>query len=226
MDARNARNAPLLAAVPHYRQTLDFTCGPSSLMMAMKALDPAIEMSRALEMKLWKEATTIFGGHGHGGCSALGLALAAHRRGFEAEIHVSHRDVLFANRTREADRRDVVRLLHEGDLEEAARLGIPVTYRAIGLDKVETKFRVGFLPIVLVSTHYVHGDRVPHWIVVTGFDDGAVFINDPWVAVDKGKTARDMSNLRIPRSDYGRMARYGRAKDRATVLVRRRGAAT
>ena len=82
MDARNARNAPLLAAVPHYRQTLDFTCGPSSLMMAMKALDPAVEMSRALEMKLWKEATTIFMGRGHGGKGALGLPLSSHRRGF------------------------------------------------------------------------------------------------------------------------------------------------
>lgn len=30
-------------AVPHYRQTTDFSCGSSSLPMAMKALDPGID---------------------------------------------------------------------------------------------------------------------------------------------------------------------------------------
>src|SRR3569623_1299183 len=33
---------PAMARVPFYEQTLDFTCGPSAVMMAMKALDPAI----------------------------------------------------------------------------------------------------------------------------------------------------------------------------------------
>ncbi|MEX2008966.1 MAG: peptidase C39 family protein [Dongiaceae bacterium] len=226
MDARNEGNAPLLAAIPHYRQTLDFTCGPSSLMMAMRALDPAVELSRALEMQLWKEATTIFMGRGHGGSSALGLALAAHRRGFDAEVHVNHDGVLLADRARDEAKREVMRLVQAADLEEAASRGIPVAYRALGVPELEAKFRAGFLPLVLVSTHYVHGDHVPHWVVVAGFDDGAVYINDPWVAVDKGKTAADMSNLRIPRRDFERMARYGKAKERAAVLIRRRGAAT
>ena len=38
-----------LQSIPYYRQSLDFTCGPAALMMAMHALEPAIEPSRKLE---------------------------------------------------------------------------------------------------------------------------------------------------------------------------------
>lgn len=66
-----------LAKVPYYRQTLDFTCGPAALMMAMKALCPGLSLDRSLELRLWREATTIFMTSGHGGCGPYGLALAA-----------------------------------------------------------------------------------------------------------------------------------------------------
>src|SRR5262245_16023483 len=92
--------------VPHYAQTTDFTCGPSSLIMSMAALDPRVKRSRALELQLWREANTIFMGAsgGHGGCGALGLALAAHRRGFKAEVHVNHKGVLLGDRAKSKDR--------------------------------------------------------------------------------------------------------------------------
>jgi len=210
-----------LATVPHYRQTLDFTCGPSSLVMAMHAFDPASPLDRTLELKLWKEATSIYTGPSPrpGGCGALGLALAARRRGFPAEVHVNHRDVLLARRARSGERREVMRLLHEADLREACSIGIPIHYQALDLDAIEAKFGAGLLPIVLVSTHYIHGDHVPHWIVVTGFDAAHVYVNDPWVSVTKGKTAADMTNLPIPRPDFDRMATYGRAREKAVVLI-------
>ena len=68
--------------VPHYRQTLEFTCGPAALMMAMKALDKRLRLDRRLELRLWRELTMIFMTSGHGGCGPHGLALAAWRRGF------------------------------------------------------------------------------------------------------------------------------------------------
>ena len=49
-----------LLPIPYYRQSLDFTCGPAALMMAMHTLDPRIVPSRKLELRLWREATTIF----------------------------------------------------------------------------------------------------------------------------------------------------------------------
>ncbi|HEX9448016.1 MAG TPA: peptidase C39 family protein [Dongiaceae bacterium] len=67
--------------IGYYNQSTGFTCGPSSLMMALNDLDPKIKIARPLELQLWHEATTTFMGNGHGGCGALGLALAAKRRG-------------------------------------------------------------------------------------------------------------------------------------------------
>jgi ribosomal protein S18 acetylase RimI-like enzyme len=58
---------PELQRVPYYEQTLDFTCGPSTLMMAMQSLDPSIALDRTLELRIWREATTVFMTSGHGG---------------------------------------------------------------------------------------------------------------------------------------------------------------
>ena len=46
--------APDPEHAPFYRQTLDFTCGPACLMMAMKAQDPALKADRAMEIQLWR----------------------------------------------------------------------------------------------------------------------------------------------------------------------------
>ncbi|WP_440588197.1 peptidase C39 family protein [Bradyrhizobium genomosp. III] len=62
--------------VPLYRQKRKFTCGPSSLMMVMSALDERYQPNETAELEIWREATTI-----HGGCGPVGLALALKRRG-------------------------------------------------------------------------------------------------------------------------------------------------
>ena len=77
------------------------------------------------------------------------------------------------------------------------------------------------MPVVLCSTRLIHGDNVPHWIVVTGFKGEHVHINDPWVALDRGKTAHDMTDIPLTRRDFDRMTCYGGERERAVVLVRR-----
>jgi hypothetical protein len=222
-EARRSLSRELQRVVPHYRQTTDFTCGPSSCLMAMKALDGRKPMGRSEELAIWREATTIFMGPagGHGGCGALGLALALHRRGFRPEVHVNHRGVLLARRSRLAERRDAMRLIQERDLAEARARGIPVRYDRLSIDDLEAAAEDGAIPIVLCSTRYIHGDNVPHWIVVTGFDPATIRINDPWVSVAKGKTARDMTGVPIPRRDFDKMTCYGSERERAVVLVRK-----
>ena len=91
--------------VPYYEQTLDFTCGPSALMMAMKALDPALELNRVLELRIWRELTTIFMTSGHGGCGPYGLALSAWRRGFDVELVLNDDPALFLDSVRSERRR-------------------------------------------------------------------------------------------------------------------------
>ncbi|MGE0120448.1 MAG: peptidase C39 family protein [Dongiaceae bacterium] len=221
--AAPARKSP---RIPHYGQTTDFTCGPSSLIMVMKALRPSVRADRGLELQLWREANIIFSGAsgGHGGCSALGLALAAHRRGFAAEVHVNHKGVLLAERTTSKEHAEVRRVLHERDLKEARAAGIPVRYGNLGVERLEAALGGGALPIVLNSMEFLHSDPTAHWFVVTGVDDDNVYVNDPWVARDKGKTSMDMTGVPIPRAVFGDVTSYGQKRERAVVLVRRRAA--
>ena len=221
--ARKTSNgqAGVRRAVPYYNQTLGFTCGAASLLMAMKALRPDTQFTRAHELQLWREATTIFMGSGHGGCGPLGLALAAERRGFKAEVWVNHKGTVLADRARLKERREVMAVLQKKDLAEARRRRIPVTYGRLRIGDLEQALKEGAVPIVLITCRYIHGDSTPHWIVVTGADRHAIIVNDPWIARDAGKSARDMTGLRVPRATFEKMTRYGKVKERAAVLLRR-----
>ena len=209
------------ARVPFYEQTLEFTCGASSLMMAMHALDPSVTLDRTLELRIWREATTIFMTSGHGGCGPFGLALAAHARGFHAEVFVNDRGVPLIDSVRSPEKKEVMRLVHEDMLAEIARAGIPITYGTLGLDALEARFGAGAVPLVLISSYRIYAEKFPHWVVVTGFDRGFVYVHDPFVDYDQGESPLDSMNMPIRQAEFRRMARYGRAGLQAVVLVSR-----
>lgn len=208
--------------VPHYNQTTDFTCGPSALLMAMKTLAPKSDFSRAHELQLYREATTIFmGGPHHGGCGATGLALAAHRRGFRAEVWVNHKGALLSTRPAEKDRARVMEELDRADKAEMKRLGIPYRVGTLSIEDLKAALDDGAMPIVLVSMEYIHQDPTAHWVVVTGIDDGHVTVNDPWISRDKGQTKRTVTDYAVPRDEFVKMTSYGKRRERATVLIQR-----
>ena len=128
------RVQPIAWRVPHYRQTLDFTCGAACLMMAMKALDKRLRLDRRLELRLWREATTIFMTSGHGGCGPHGLALAAWRRGFAVDLFVNDQRPPFLDTVRHPDKKAVIRLVHDDFLDEIARSDIKVHLHPLPVD--------------------------------------------------------------------------------------------
>jgi ribosomal protein S18 acetylase RimI-like enzyme len=213
---------PPLIQMPFYEQTLDFTCGACSLMMAMKALDAQVELNRTLELRIWREATTIFMASGHGGCGPFGLALAARHRGFGAEIYVNDPAVPLVDSVRSAEKKEVMRLVHEEMLKEVGELAIPVHYTSLPLEPMEGHFTAGAIPIVLISSYRIYGEKVPHWVVVTGFDTHFVYVNDPYVDRAEGETPVDSINIAIPKREFTRMARYGRSGLQAVVLLSRK----
>ncbi len=207
------------ARVPYYRQTLDFTCGPAALMMAMASLDASIVPDRRLELRLWREATTIFMTAGHGGCGPHGLALAATRRGFPVELYLSDEGTFLVDSVRSAEKKEVMRLVQQDMEDELAERAVPVVHRALSLDALQARFEDGAVPLVFISSYAILGERVPHWVVVTGFDAHFVHAHDPFVDVARHETELDSIDVPIPRLRFEKMARYGRAAVRATLLV-------
>lgn len=208
--------------VPFLRQNTPFTCGPASLMMAMKALDPDIDIGPRLELTLWREATTIFMTSGHGGCGPLGLALAAWRRGLDAEVWLSEEGPLFVRTVRDPRKKEVIRMVHEDFKEQVAATGIRVHHEPLTLPGLVEAVDGGGVPLVLISQYRMTGEKGPHWVVVTGFDDHFIYFHDPDVDEDFHKTAIDCINVPIGRRDFDRMARFGKVGLRAAVVVRTR----
>ncbi|HEY9080537.1 peptidase C39 family protein [Magnetovibrio sp.] len=217
------RLAPHLAQdlnrVPYYAQTLNFTCGPACLIMAMKTLQPGLTVNRQLELQLWREATTIFMTAGHGGCGALGLALAAWRRGFGVDVAMSDETEMFISSVRSEDKKDVIRMVEEGFLEEAAETDIAMRGEPMDANELCEHIRRGHIPIVLISAYRLSGDKEPHWVVLSAFDEHFIYINDPFPEPEKNRFDTDCIGIPITRAELTRMMRFGSRKHFASVVI-------
>lgn len=211
--------------VPYYAQTTEFTCGPAALMMAMAALDPEnAPMDDMAELRLWREATTVFTTSGHGGCEAFGLALAAHRRGFRVTVLLSSDDYAFLDGVRSAEKKRVMRLVQEDFRAQAAATDIAVAHGPVTLDALTAAIDRGAVVLVLISHWRMYAEKVPHWVVVHGHDARFVYVHDPFVDPNEFDTAHAKAHLPIPHWEFERMARYGRARLSAAVVIERRAA--
>ncbi|MDD5033717.1 MAG: GNAT family N-acetyltransferase/peptidase C39 family protein [Methylococcaceae bacterium] len=213
---------PELAKAPYYRQTLDFTCGPSALMMAMKTLQPELELDRKLELRIWRESTTVFMTSGHGGCGPYGLALSACHRGFDVEVYVNDEGALFINSVRDPEKRVVMQLVQEDFLEELSRLPIRIVYAALNAAELQTKIDEGGIPVVLISSYRIYQAKFPHWVVVTGYDQRSFYVHDPYVDTQAGKTLTDCVNMPILKKDFQHMARYGKTGQKAVLILKKK----
>ena len=213
--------------VPYYEQTLDFTCGGAALMMAMRALDPGFVIDRRTEIRLWREATTVFMTSGHGGCGPYGLALAAHHRGFDVTVYASHESGLFVDSVRSEEKKTVIRLVEEDFLDEIEREAIPLHFERLTVNTLDDAVHAGRVPVVLISSYRMYQEKFPHWVVVTGADESFFYVHDPFVDREKGKTDTDCVDIPIAKAEFERMARYGKAAQQAAVIIgpRNRGGA-
>ncbi len=208
-----------LRKVPHYQQTLDFTCGPASLMMAMAALAPGLELTRSLELKLWRESTAVFMTSGHGGCGPYGMALAVLRRGFPVEVYVKEGEPLFVDSVRSEEKKEVIRLVELDFLSEIEEQKIPLINFRLTIADMITAMEAGGIPIMLISSYRIYREKFPHWVVVTGYDEHFVYVHDPFVDEEKDKSVTDCLNMPIPRHEFERMTRYGKSGQRAALIV-------
>lgn len=215
-------SAALATRVPYYEQTADFTCGPACLMMAMAYFIPGFEPSAVLEVRLWREATTVFMMSGPGGCEPFGLAVAAHQGGLSASVVVSFYGALFLQSVRSEEKRRVMELAQVDFRNRAEEYAIPVDYRAFALDDIRAALAEGKLAIVLVSGFLMFGKKVPHWVLAIGDDGNHIVLHDPWVEDTRGETKIDAANIPVPYAAFMSMAQFGGKGLRAAVILGKR----
>lgn len=220
---------PPPSRVPWYGQTLEFTCGPAALLMAMACLSPSQRLDRNEEVRLWREATTVFMTSGHGGCGPFGLAVAASHRGHNVELWTEGPSPFFLDSVRDEDKKAVITMVEADFRRELERQGVPIHERWPGSERIKHYFEDGWVPVVLISSWRIWNEKSPHWVTVTGFNDQFVFVHDPWdIAINSRSNARwkpgdrdrlDGIDMPIPIAEFEHMSRYGRSAQRAVLFL-------
>ena len=214
--------------IPWIPQSTDFTCGPAALMMAMAALDQRYEPSFLEEIQIWREATTVFMTSGPGGCHPVGLALAAVQRGFAAEVWINQRQPLFLDGVRAADKKRVMAAVHEAFVHEAKLHSVQIHYAEVNQQQLVDHFARGDCVLVLISTYRLDRKKVPHWVVLSGYDDICLYVHDPNIegtARDRESwgtgDAMECQHLPIARDNFAAMSRFGGRRLSTAVIIKR-----
>ena len=212
---------PPKVTTPYYEQTTEFTCGPACVMMACAHFDPGYTLDKAVEVKLWRAATTIFMTTGLGGCEPYGLAVALAEQGLRPTLYLNADGPLFLETVRNEENREVMRIAQESFRQRAAELNIAVHQETLTIDRLAAHLRGDGVAIVLISGWRMFAKKVPHWILAHGDDGRHIFVHDPWVEDKRGEVHADAANLPIPYAEFDRMARWGRDALRAAILIER-----
>lgn len=212
-------DVPLNAPTPYYEQTTDFTCGPCCLMMALARYLPDFSLDPVVEIRLWREATTVFMMSGLGGCEPHGLAVAAAEAGLSAEVLVSEKGPLFLSSVRSDEKRKVMELAQADFHHRARAMKLPMRYGPFTLEVIRRAIAAGKVAIVLVSGYHMFGKKVPHWVLAHSDDGRHILIHDPWVEDEIGETIADAANLPVAHEQFDQMARWGRSALRAAVIL-------
>jgi ribosomal protein S18 acetylase RimI-like enzyme len=224
---------------PWYKQTTEFTCGPSALMMAMKYLNNDSRLDQATEIDIWRHATTVFMTSGHGGCHPLGLALFAHDRGFEVEVFSTQVRNLFVDGVRSEHKKSIMRIVEQGFIEKAKELGVTVHETEIQLNQIESALEKEWGVICLISTYQFDGRKAPHWVAITHSDERCLYLHDPdgsegfysesGKRLDSAKTPEtansedidlDYQHLPILKEDFASLSVFGKSKLRTCLVIK------
>ncbi len=206
-------------SMPWYQQSTEFTCGPAALMMAMASLDKKLLCEQALELQLWREATTIFMTTGHGGCHPLGLGLSAQQRGFEAVVCVNKDNPLFVDGVRSEKKKRIMTLVHHQFINACREQGVDVMYEDVTQQLIEYWLENDFRVLVLISTYRLDGKKAPHWVVVTGMDSQCLYVHDP-DCDEPEQLPIDCQHIPIARDDFDKMSVFGSQRLRCAVALR------
>lgn len=212
-------NALVARQVPYIMQTTPFTCGPACLLMVFNYFKPNQYDPSALEIDIWREATTIFMTSGHGGCGPRGLALAARARGFNVEIFLNKDGALFTDSVRSEVKKAILLRVHESYCAKIQQENIPVAYKELSIPDIRQLLGEGKLLLVLISTWQFDRSKAPHWVVVCAVDERFVYINDPDTEDMAWLSPSERQYIPIAHAVFLRAFRYGKYRLKAAVAI-------
>jgi len=165
-------------SIPFFPQHYDFTCGPASLMMAMKYLDNDMHFGKGLEIDIWREGNLV----PVLGTSRFGLAYSPAVRGFSARVTSNTGGIDFVDKIVPPLNEQDMQLLKEQFYERRTRckkLGVREKQETITSETLCKSLLLNHVPLIVTNSLFFSKENLPHWVAVTGIDDKFMYFNNP-----------------------------------------------
>ncbi len=180
-SSRAKLKAQVSLEVPHYPQTEEFTSSAACAMMVLKYMNRNFKLSKEQEYSIWQEA--VNGSVWHG--SKYGIAYALAKRGAKVKIISNTKDEGYDRKMAVYENVNLDTLTASFNEIKGKALSMNVEEEhsnAISINSIKKALSNNQLPIVLIDANSINPylESSPHWVVVTGYDKDAFYINDPY----------------------------------------------
>ncbi|MDO8660647.1 MAG: peptidase C39 family protein [Candidatus Woesearchaeota archaeon] len=178
-------------SIPFWKQTTSFTCDPAVLLMALKAFDSQIKLSREAEFEIWRESYGI----GIPGCLPQGLAYSALLRGFGATVICPEKEICSVGTLVNGEDAELSVWSAQDLLKKALQKGMTQVNKKPTIQDLSNAIKEGAIPLVMINMRRLHNIDSPHWITVSEVTACEVIFHDPFVETGANtKTSYELFN--------------------------------
>ncbi|MCL5100303.1 MAG: peptidase C39 family protein [Candidatus Marsarchaeota archaeon] len=167
--------------IPNYAQSEEFTSSAACAMMVLKYVNKNFKSKRDEEFNIWKEA--VSGSVWHG--SRYGLAYALAKRGARPEIISTNvKDEGYEKKLAvyEGINLDTLKSSFNEIRDHVKEMHISEEHGQVTVSSIKKAINSNKIPIVLVNANVINPylEASPHWVVVKGYDEDTLYVNDPY----------------------------------------------
>jgi hypothetical protein len=161
-----------------YRQTSDFTCGPSAILTAMKLLNPYIQFEEYEEFFIWLESNTVYMGNSHAGCSCYGLANSLTKRKFKTELILNFnysQDYLFSEWMNNKHEQNVYQAIEDKYFLLYEQTKNKITYQELNFQFFQDILTIDNVAVILKS--FEEDRNFGHWVTMYKNNDKIMYFD-------------------------------------------------